>query len=106
MKAWMIALFLSPTLALACLPSGDRLDASEKAEFAKDIASANRRCASTILKQIGDLSSDSTYVYESPGDNMVKYYVTGKKAMSITKVKVMGRIRYNCDKVTGLKRCM
>ncbi len=105
MIAVMVGFFASS--AFACLPTGDKLNNLEKTEFANELRRLNPACARKIPRAIGILSASDVNVYEKPDDNVVFYVVRGAKSqMAITKIKVKGRLSYECGSVTGLPRCL
>ena len=91
--------------ALACLPSGDRLDAKEKKAFAADMKKLNPACLKAITEGIGAVTSEDVFVFESGSDMKVDYAVIGRsKQTRITKIKIMGKLTYTCGPIRGKTR--
>ena len=103
----VLAVLCSSTIALACMPSGDLLSAPERATFSKDLAASSPTCFQRVTSKVGNLNSrEGASVYENAQDNAVEYTVLGKSMeISLTKIRVAGKIRYSCGQPTGLKRC-
>lgn len=96
---------LSSANALACIPSGEILNKSEKTELAADLQVNNPACLKMISRKLGKLTTEAVSVFEDAQDMLVRYSIRSRLGqMKIDKVRVMGKIRYQCSPVTGVTR--